>query len=346
MNASPNFPLHSAAELPALSFTTMRTLMLHEAEEHDLPILTNKDDELVCGSPFGTFGITTSGQGLRLNVNSDQPDRLFALKESLVEHLAYFVPEALENLRWSEDGQTGLRPPNFQFAKVVSVTPLGACFMRLVLEVPDATKFKDDSIHFRLLLPNDTQGDVHWPTVAANGSISWPTGEHTLHKPVYTTRRIDYEAKQMTVDIFIHDGGRITQWLKRVQAGAQIAVVGPAGGGVIDTHKIAIYGDETAFPAIARILEALPNGAVANVSLLSAMGADCQYPMPQRPEFTFQWITGHDGDALMDAALADLQPPHFWFAAEKSTVAKMREALKACDYPTEGRYLAAYWARS
>jgi hypothetical protein len=77
------------------------------------------------------------------------------------------------------------------------------------------------------------------------------------HRPVYTTREVallEDEAARITVDIFLHAGGRVTDWMGRVRPGNEITITGPGGGGRPGAPWMALTGDETAVPVIARIL--------------------------------------------------------------------------------------------
>lgn len=349
MTIAPTFGLQSDADLPEISFAAMRMVMLHEAKEHDVPVLLNSDREVSCSTPFGTFGIRARGQGLRLSVAAARQDWLFMLKESMVEHLAQFMPDAVAALRWSDDDSAGSLPPNFQFAKVVSVKRIGTAFKRLRIKAGGLESYDDTSIHFRVVLPPEEQANVIWPHVGANGATVWPKGDRALHRPVYTARAIDHAAGLIDVDIFIHDGGRMTDWVAQVMPGTTTAIVGPGGGGIPQTDRINLYGDETAFPAIGRILDSLPADAVGRVVLVSEAGADCAYPINPPAGMTVDWLHTADQPDLVAMALADLDrtPDHFlWFAAEKSQVQPLRALMKDKGLTSANSYVATYWSKT
>ena len=349
MTIAPTFDLHSEAELPDISFAAMRMVMLHEAQEHDLPVLLNSDREISCGTPFGTFGIRAQRQGLRLSVAAARQDWLFMLKEGMVAHMAEFMPDAVAALRWSDDEGAGGLPPNFQFAKVVAVEALGTAFKRLRIKAGNLDSYGDDAIHFRVVLPPAEHADVVWPHVGENGATVWPKGDQALHRPVYTARWIDQAAGLIDVDIFIHEGGRMTDWVAQVVPGTTAAIVGPGGGGIPQTDRINLYGDETGFPAIGRILDSLPANAVGRVVLMSDAGADCAYPISAPAGMTLDWLRTADQPDLAAMALADLDrtPDHFlWFAAEKSQVQPLRAVMKDKGLNSANSYIASYWSKT
>ncbi|MEL6681649.1 MAG: siderophore-interacting protein [Pseudomonadota bacterium] len=349
MTIAPSFDLQSEADLPELSFAAMRMAMLNEAQEHELPLLANSENEVTCGTPFGNIGIHALPEGLKIKVSAARSDWLFMLKESLVEHLAHFVPDAVDKLRWSDGEKVGSLPPNFQFAKVQSVEPLGTSFKRVRIKAVNLGSYDDESIHFRIILPSVGQDNVVWPQVGANGATIWPKGDLALHKPVYTARWIDQSDGLIDIDVFVHEGGRVSEWVNQVAVGDTTAIVGPGGGGIPQTKRINLYGDETAFPAIARILETLPKDSVGRVVLAASNGAACGYPIDAPAGIKVDWLSGDESLKLPDIALAEREktPEHFlWFAAEKAAVQPVQKALKAAGMTSANSYVATYWSKS
>ncbi len=347
MTIAQSFDLQSEAEMPDLSFAAMRMAMLHEAEEHELPLLTNSDQEIICGTPFGNLGAAATDTGLCLRVSAARPDWLFMLKESMVEHLLHVIPDAIAGLRWSDAEEVGALPPNFQFVKVQSVQPVCSSFIRVQVKVANLTSYDETALHFRVVLPQPGQTNVVWPSVGANGATIWPKGDAALHKPVYTARRVDHENGLLEFDVFLHDGGRVTDWVRQLSPGDTTAIVGPGGGGVPAVDQINLYGDETGFPAIARIVETLPPHVTGRVALSPQDDAARDYPFTPPKGMTVDWLPA--GQSLTESALADLaaMPDHFlWFAAEKTQVQPVQKALKAAGIPTTSSYAGTYWSKS
>ncbi|MEU6680427.1 siderophore-interacting protein [Streptomyces sp. NPDC046925] len=82
----------------------------------------------------------------------------------------------------------------------------------------------------------------------------------------YTVRSWDPTSRELAIDFVVHgDEGLAGPWAKNVTPGTTIHFLGPGGGyapdAAADWHLIA--GDESALPAIAASLEALPEGAQA-----------------------------------------------------------------------------------
>src|SRR5581483_12019648 len=76
-----------------------------------------------------------------------------------------------------------------------------------------------------------------------------------------TVRHVDVQKRRITLDIVVHgEHGIAGQWASTAQRGQPIYLMGPGGAytpdPAADWHLLA--GDESALPAIAAALEALP----------------------------------------------------------------------------------------
>lgn len=342
------YPLEAMADLPGLSFAPMRAMVLREADRHGLPVVEDEAGRLTVRTAHGLVGLRdgAGAAGVAAMVAAADARWLFILKDGLVAQLAQAMPDVAQDLRWSDGAATGGTPPNFQFARVVSVEPLGSAFVRVTVLAEDLSRFGDEAIHFRLVLAPPGLADVEWPSVGANGAVVWPSGDKALHRPVYTTRRIDRAARQMVFDVFLHEGGRVSDWAQGATARTVVGLTGPGGGGIPDTTQIVMFADETGFPAVARILEALPAGAEGEVTLLAEDGAACGYPITAPPGVALHWLSPRDGLALDVAAMEahGAHPDHFlWFAGERAAAMAVRAGFKAAGGDPERSYISAYW---
>ena len=226
---------------------------------------------------------------------------------------------------------------------------LGPVFLRVTLAGEDLSSHKDDAIHFRLVQP-PKEAEPSWPSVAANGSIQWPEGPTAPHKPVYTTRSIDHGKNTLVTDVYIHAGGRTTEWAQEIMAGDRarrvVGIVGPSGGGLLAADRVLMASDETGFPAAARLLENLPEGATGEVILEAEHGSACDYPITAPPGVKVTWIARSAGDTL-DKATLDALPAHrgakVWFAGERQQAAAVREAAKSLGWAKEDLRISGFW---
>jgi len=247
------------------------------------------------------------------------------LKDSLVTQLQGFIPDVTSSLRWSNAEAPGALPANFQFATVQSISAIGTSFLRVRVKLPDLSLFSNDSIHFRFALPPQDLDIPDWPYTAENGRTIWPKGDKALHRPVYTSRWIDQEAELMDFDVFLHDGGRVTNWAQTARPGSRIAL-----------------------PAAARILESLTDDASGHVTFLTDEGADLAYPVTAPSGVSITWLRRSpktDFAALTLDMYAE-RPQHFlWFATERSETLQVRAALKVSGPKSDNKYIAFYWSR-
>lgn len=342
------FPHVAETQLSGLAFAAIRALLLHEADEHDLELPENTETRVTMATEYGHLAFSAIEGGVRATVLSDREDNLFILKESLVDSISHFAPQLIETLSWSDAEAHKGYPPNFQLASVTSVQELGAGFLRIVLQCEDLSSYTDNFIHFRIVLPPKGDSAPEWPTLNENGVTVWPKGNKALHRPVYTARHSNPDTNELTFDVFLHAGGRTTEWAITVQSGEIIGVTGPGGGGVPDTAAITLYADETAFPAVARLLDTLPSNTKGKVVLVTEAGEACGYPMPEHPNLPPLWFRTDELASLADLAISDRSnfgDHMLWFAAEKDEAQKVRTHFKEAGIATKEHYIATYWSR-
>lgn len=80
----------------------------------------------------------------------------------------------------------------------------------------------------------------------------------------YTVRAWDAEARELTLDFVVHgDAGLAGPWARGAEPGDEIHLLGPGGAYAPDASADwhLLVGDESALPAVAAALEALPEGA-------------------------------------------------------------------------------------
>ncbi|OLF16539.1 siderophore-interacting protein [Actinophytocola xanthii] len=144
----------------------------------------------------------------------------------------------------------------------------------------------------------------------------------------YTIRRHDPVAHEIDFDFVLHDAaGPACDWAKHATPGDQLIFVGPSPAyqpdPSADWHLLA--GDETALPAIAAILDALPPTADARVFVEVEDAAEEQ---PLRAPVT--WVHRGAGGSLTDAVAAAELPTgrvDAWLAGERSAMVALRAHL-------------------
>ncbi len=154
-------------------------------------------------------------------------------------------------------------------------------------------------------------------------------------------RAIDLAQGWLDTDIFLHDGGRLTEWALSRPQDQQIGLSGPGGGGIPQAQQLILAGDETAYPAIARMIEARPD-ATGQIWLL---GARDDYPMPVPARMQ---VTHLPQGAAQLGRILQQNPPspqsYLWMAAEKARITALRRLiLQELGHDKHLTHLAGYW---
>ena len=327
-----------------LTFPADRAFALFRAKavEHELAT-SEADDRLTVFSPYGEIIVASERKGVRLTLSAQDRSRLYVLQETVDYHLDEIGVAAA--LRWSQT-EAGAYPPNLAFATVARCTQISPSYFRVSLSDPSLERFSRDGLHFRMIFAPDGHAG-EWPTIAENGRTHWPAGIQAWHRPVYTVRRIDADAGQFDFDVFIHEGGRMTEWCRTLSSGDRVAIIGPGGEWHVEAPWVGLLGDETALPAIARHLEALPPQG-SGVAAIMVGHEDDRQELARPVGVEVRWIVRGRGETLLDA-LAALSIPSsdrfVWFAGEKGEAAAARERLIQAGLSKTEMRTAAYWVR-
>lgn len=203
--------------------------------------------------------------------------------------------------------------------------------------------------HIKVFLPGEGQTTLTLPTFGPDG----PAGAEDAPRPVvrtYTPRRFDPATGTLEVQFVLHGSGPASAWAERATVGDQLAIAGPGGRFHLDpaVERWWIAGDESAIPAVATLLEALPPSTVADVHLEVESAAD-EIPLASSAQTTVTWRHRRTPDAwgaeLHDAAL-DLplsDGTHYWVACEASAVRRIRKHLLARQVPANTLVTRGYW---
>ncbi|MGV9264176.1 siderophore-interacting protein [Kitasatospora sp. NPDC003701] len=158
----------------------------------------------------------------------------------------------------------------------------------------------------------------------------------------FTVRRRRPGGRVLEIDFVLHgDRGPASTWADRARPGDRLGMVGPSelyarpvplAAAVAGADWVLLAGDETALPAIATLLEALPAGTRA-VAFLEVADAAERQSLATRADLAVHWLY-RDGAApggpLTEAVRAAELPggtPFAWLAGEASAVRALRRHL-------------------
>ncbi|MFD1330505.1 DUF2218 domain-containing protein [Methylopila musalis] len=301
---------------------------------------------------IGWVQLRRAGRATIARLEADNLENLYLLKMSATSHLEEFAEGEKVDIVWRGDGVEIDTPPNYRRLTVVSAIDLTPHMRRLTLTGPDIDRFMTDaSFHVRLVIPQG--GSAPTPRVGPDGKIVWPEDRPKPALRVYTIRRYDRAARTLEVDAVVHaDPGPGGAWAVSAALGDLIGVVGPGGGGMPPANDwLLLAGDETALPAIGRMLENLPPNARGEALL--EIDDDGERQTLASPEgITIRWLSRAAGaptltEAVRAAAIpADAASPYVWAASESATAQTLREHLRGeRGLPKDRQHVVAYWRR-
>ncbi|WP_267714675.1 siderophore-interacting protein [Streptomyces sp. CoH17] len=243
------------------------------------------------------------------------------------------------------------RPRRPHTAQVVRTERLTPHMQRVVLGGEGLAAFSADTCtdhYVKLLFP---AGGATYPEPFDMERIreDFPREQWPVTR-TYTVRHWDAEHREMTLDFVIHgDEGLAGPWATRVRPGEKIHFMGPGGAyapdSAADWHLFA--GDESALPAIARSLEALPDGARA-FAFVEVEGPEEEQKIDSDVEVVWLHRAGRPaGQALVEAVRA-LEFPggrlHAFVHGEAACVKELRRYLRVeREIPREDLSISGYW---
>ncbi len=171
----------------------------------------------------------------------------------------------------------------------------------------------------------------------------------------YTVRRVDQAAGTIDIDFVVHgDEGIAGPWAAAAQPGDRVVLAGPGGAyrpePTADWHLFA--GDESAIPAIAAALEALPADA-KGLAFLEIGGRDDLVDLDHPAGVQLIWVGRAARDESTAALLATAISGHPWpdgrvqvFAhGERESMKALREVfLTQRGLDRSQLSLSGYWA--
>jgi NADPH-dependent ferric siderophore reductase len=240
---------------------------------------------------------------------------------------------------------------------VVSTHAVTPAVRRVTLRgAPEVVAAADPTL--ALLVPRVGDPAPRWPDVARDGRIVWPQGSHGVSLRSYTARRQDPTTGEVDVDFVLHGDGPAATWAAAAAPGAVLGVASTAPLGLREDGPpsgwLLLAGDETALPAIARILAAATPDT-CGVALLEVAGPAEEQPLVGPPGVEVRWLHRGDAEPGVTSPLADavaaLDPPgrddvFAWVAAESAAVRTVRADLRSrWGLGRSGHHAIGYWRR-
>ncbi|PJI84318.1 NADPH-dependent ferric siderophore reductase [Yoonia maricola] len=302
-----------------------------EAAAHDLP-LTILSDGIEVTTTYGSISARQDGKTVHLSLTSARPGDLTVLRDAIHQHLDADVHVEWRNLPHG-------MPENLHILQVHSVTQISPAFLRLRL-VGDVAPLIAGGFHIRLISP--ARGMQRWPQIGTDGHTIWPDDMPLPHRPVYTIAASADDT--VMIDVFRHATGRTLRWIAALQPGDEVGVMGPGGSGMPKTKHLSLWGDETALPAILRIIRDAPADMHGAATILVPSNADIR--TVENAQFRVKWLLRDDQDHLIRALKSGYQDAldtFLWCAADGAQVQAARIFADQLNIPKDRRHIAAYW---
>ncbi|MGW4567951.1 siderophore-interacting protein [Streptomyces sp. NPDC004561] len=236
-------------------------------------------------------------------------------------------------------------------AQVVRTERLSAHMQRVVLGGDGLAGFAADTCtdHYVKLLFGPAGVTYPEPFDLERVRAEFPREQWPVTR-TYTVRAWDPEHRELTLDFVVHgDEGLAGPWAARVRPGDSLRFMGPGGAYAPDPSADwhLLVGDESALPAIARALEALPAGARAH-AFVEVSGPEEEQKIDSDVDVV--WLHRGDrpvGEALV-AAVRALEFPegrlHAFVHGEAGFVKELRRLLRVeRQVPREDLSISGYW---
>ncbi|MBS7696928.1 MAG: siderophore-interacting protein [Chelatococcus sp.] len=270
---------------------------------------------------FGS-GILEAGVGsIMLRAEAADEASLARVKFLLALRFEELAKAEKPDIAWTGDGCDRTELLNFREMLVSRIADITPHLRRITLAGQDLARFDSSNFHVKLLLP-PAGLEPAWPVMGRNGLPVWPEGERRPTVRTYTVRRVDVRAGELDVDFVMHeDAGPGAAFALRAQPGDVIGVMGPGGRGIAEADWYCLVGDETAFPAIARILEAMPATA-RGIALVEVSDVSEEQIIQHPPGISLRFLHRN--------------------GAEPGSTTLLPDAVRAIEWPSEGSVFA--WA--
>jgi NADPH-dependent ferric siderophore reductase len=325
-------------------------------DEHaEFQVDTGVEGQLEFRTHYGSVRAILGERQVLIRVFAEDETCLSYMKMTVAGHLAEHLGTT-NGMRWQGDGSDAGLPAFFREITVASSERITPHMQRVRFAATDIGRFARGGLHVRLLLPPRGRSPV-WPTLGVDGLMVWPSGEDALVVRVYTIRAIDVARSFFDIDFVLHEGDETpaATFAQTARPGDVIGMIGPGGGGVPEAKSLLLVGDDTALPAIARILEQLPPSSSAEV-LLEIDGPADAVPPAEHRNVRVTWLY-REGRApgtagLLPAALRKIDPAtlpdgfHVWAGCEFADFREIRGLVrKQWGLKRDRHLVVAYWRR-
>jgi NADPH-dependent ferric siderophore reductase len=338
--------------IPLKTPRSVMAALLDHFGEHGT--VTGHEEAWSVAFEIGTASAKLLDGSISFKVEAPDDTSLSYLQWGVVEHVLEYAPAEQPNVVWRGGFAQGSRLPYFREMRVLSARNVTPRMRRITLAGENLERFARHGMHVRLLLRPKPETEVVWPLMAADGRQAWPEGERPVPR-VYTLRRIDVAAGTVEIDFVLHDGDDMpgARFGAEARPGDLVGMTGPGGGSLKAASTYLFLGDETALPAIGRMIEELPQDASATAFIEIADDAERQ-DLALRRGIDLHWLSRKGHAAGSTTLLADAlrtvpeafwsREPYVWAACEQAAARAIKAHLADAVGLAKGRrVVGSYW---
>ncbi|WP_181408096.1 siderophore-interacting protein [Pararhizobium mangrovi] len=326
------------------------TALADHLGEHGLEV-TREADAIHLSNGQAAARLTAGRGNLDMTARAGEESSLEALKYMLASHLGPMARDEGPEIVWHGAGAALPDLPNFRALTVRAIRDVTPRMRRITLSGNDLFRFDTTaSLHVKLLLPQ-AGGTVRWPRLGADGLVDWGPPETSAVIRRYTLRRVDPMVGEIDIDFVRHaDAGPGSRFAEEARPGDTLGLMGPGGGSAPRAGWNLFVGDETALPAIARLVEAMPDDAKGH-ALIEVEDPGERQTLRAPAGVKLEWLCRSDraGSLLERSAQIDFpdRPDIFaWAAAEFAEFRSIRVDWRRRRGLSKDRHQAvAYWRR-
>lgn len=242
-------------------------------------------------------------------------------------------------------------PPEFRQLTVQRTTALSPRLRRVTIGGPALAGFdvSEPAASVRLLLPEPGADSIVLPTWNGNEFRNADGSRPALR--TLTPRNHRPSERELDVDVVLHGPTPLARWANTAESGTPVAMSGPGRGYELDPRAtdFLLIGDEAALPAIAQLLEHIPQATPVTV-LVEVAEPEGRLTLPDHPDIDIAWLDQTDGDRPGTDLLAALKTAviatgtEVWVAGEAAAVQAMRRHLFGDRALPRSRVVArGYW---
>ncbi len=320
--------------------------------EHGAEVETSGDERTV-RFDRAHARISHDTDAIRIDAIAGSLEDLYFLRLTVASHIIELAKDDAPIIAWTGDGNETGRPPNFQILEVKAVRDVTPHMRRITFAGEHVSRFAPMSaLHLNILIQHPDLVAPQWPRVGSNGLVAWedPARRPSLRK--YTVRTLDLAARTLDIDFVLHaDAGPGSAFAEAARPGDRIGIFGPGGGGLVEADWYLLAGDETALPAISRMLEHLPATAYGTALIEVADASEIQ-EVETKAAIPIEWLcrNGSAPGALLTEAVRRVHLPgdgtrvFVWAGCEFDAFRDIRTYLrKECGLTRHEHLVVSYW---